>query len=204
MLKICLFIILTALVAYNNDSVSEHHLNMQENHILTDENDYQCKIVYNDHDDVLGQHRKETQSMQWFALTHPMMRPILKEKDYLNSKAAILTIGKNTFLSVNIVIGSKDANKAYGIIEKGSEMRIALVNGRNIIIKSENRADSKVFPLQNQVTYNIVYKLKKDDIKSLLGKEIDKVGIMWSSGYEDYEVFNVDLIMNQLNCLLNG
>ncbi|HMQ08254.1 MAG TPA: hypothetical protein PKC30_13205 [Saprospiraceae bacterium] len=192
------------LIPYDNDSMTEHHLHLSENQLHIYENDYQCKIVYNDHDDVLGQHRKETQSMQWFALTHPMMRPILKEKDYLNSKAAIVSIGKNTFLSVNIVIGSKDANKAYGIIEKGSEMRIALVNGRNIILKSENRADSKVFPLQNQVAYNIVYKLKKDDIKSLLGKEIDKVGMMWSSGYEDYEVFNVDLIMNQLNCLLNG
>jgi hypothetical protein len=30
--------------------------------------------------------------------------------------------------------------------------------------------------------------------------EIDKVGIEWSSGYEEYEVYEVDAILAQLNC----
>ncbi len=171
---------------------------------LSTSNDYVCRIIFNDYDETLSAHRKETASLHWFALTHPMMRPVLKEKDYLTGKVAVLSIGKDHFLSLNINIGSKDADKAYGYVEKGSEMRISLINGRNILLKSSNRADGKVFTLQNQVNYNIVYKLKKDEIKGLIGKEVDKIGIMWSSGFEEYEVFQVDLLMNHLNCLNNA
>ncbi len=180
------------------------HESADHSQTFSSSNDYVCRIVYNDYDETLSAQRKETASLHWFALTHPMMRPVLKEKDYLTAKAAVLSIGKEHFLSINISIGSKDADKAYGYVEKGSEMRVSFINGRNILLKSSNRADGKVMTLQNQVNYNIVYKLKKDEIKSLLGKEVDKIGIMWSSGFEEYEVFQVDLLMNHLNCLNNA
>ena len=114
-------------------------------------NDYVCRLVYNDYDETLSAQRKETASLHWFVLTHPMMRSVLKEKDYLTAKVAVLSIGKDHFLSINISIGSKDADKAYGYIEKGSEMRVSFINGRNMLLKSSNRSDGKVMTLQNQV-----------------------------------------------------
>jgi len=31
--------------------------------------------------------------------------------------------------------------------------------------------------------------------------EIDKIGIQWSSGYEEYTIYEVDFLTSQLSCL---
>ena len=43
--------------------------------------------------------------------------------------------------------------------------------------------------------------LSEEDRELLSTKEIEKIRMYWSKGYEDYDVNNPTLIMNQLNCL---
>ena len=46
-----------------------------------------------------------------------------------------------------------------------------------------------------------VYGINNENVKMLSKFPIDKVGIMWTSGFETYDIYNVDLIMNHLSCL---
>ena len=55
----------------------------------------------------------------------------------------------------------------------------------------------RFYPLCN----SCVDKADKSDFDMLAKHELDKLGIVWAQGYEEYEVSNIDLIKNQINCL---
>jgi len=53
-------------------------------------------------------------------------------------------------------------------------------------------------------TYNTSYPLNKSQIKRLRDAEIDKVRMIWATGYEDYEVYQVDFFRDLFRCLEEG
>ena len=55
--------------------------------------------------------------------------------------------------------------------------------------------------LANKTTYALTYELDKNQVKKLKKYDIDRVELEWSSGYESYEVYEVDAILNQINCM---
>ena len=109
--------------------------------------------------------------------------------------------GKEYYLHLQCSITSKDAAKNYGFIDEGSLMRIFLVNGRNIAINSSIKSSSRIENYTGNTIYEVYYPLKKDDLNNLQKFPLDAIGIMWSSGFEKYEIFQVDVLMHQINCL---
>ena len=50
----------------------------------------------------------------------------------------------------------------------------------------------------------MLYYIDGDNKKELSDKEVDKVGIMWTSGFEEYDIYEVDFITKHLDCLAHG
>ncbi|MBK8053036.1 MAG: hypothetical protein IPK35_07155 [Saprospiraceae bacterium] len=49
--------------------------------------------------------------------------------------------------------------------------------------------------------YKIDFLLKDSDVKALSEVPVDTIGIMWTSGFESYVIYNIDVIMKQLSCI---
>jgi hypothetical protein len=53
----------------------------------------------------------------------------------------------------------------------------------------------------NLLTYRVHYAIAQDQMSFLSKSEVDKIRVFWSSGYEEYEVYQLDFFMKQLACL---
>ncbi len=138
---------------------------------------------------------------EFFFKTPDQMRAILKDRDYLSCKGALANTGGLTFLELEIVIASASASKAYGIIEKGSKLSLKLLDGYTISLPAAKSAPGEVNNLDKTVTYRPRYLLDKIFIKSLEKSEVDQARLVWMTGYEDYEIYDVDFLQHQINCL---
>ena len=81
---------------------------------------------------------------------------------------------------------------------------IKLVNGEIVKLLSINSDSGSYDQATGLTTFRNQFLVQKGEEKSFLESEIDKVRLVWSNGYEDYDIYEVDFLMNQLNCLYNN
>jgi hypothetical protein len=159
----------------------------------------ECKIAI---DDNTGKQRIiEMGSELFYTYTPEKLKNYFKAKDLLVTDAKIKKEGKKIILGLHISIMSKDAAKNYGIIEIGSMLRVFFVSGKSVTAYSKDTAVGRLENYTGNVIYEVDYVLEGETLAGLERNPIDNIGIMWSSGYESYVVYNVDVIMHQLDCL---
>jgi hypothetical protein len=136
-----------------------------------------------------------------FNYTPDNLKNYFKTKDYLICRAGVSKTGKSTRLNLEMVFSSKDAARSYGFVPDESLVTIQMVTGKLLRLKTKGESRSSI----EQYTGNILYKLEialdKDALDALERIPLDKIGVMWSSGFERYEVFEVDFFMKQLKCI---
>ena len=76
-----------------------------------------------------------------------------------------------------------------------------MINGVRVYGRNINNDKGRIESYTGHTLYKGVYELSKDDVNDLKKSFLDHVGIIWSSGYEEYAVYNVDFLQNQLECL---
>jgi hypothetical protein len=160
-----------------------------------------CKLVYNGIDEVTKRPRREVEKQFFFGYTHPKLKSYFKDKHFLSAEAKVIKHSKNSYLWLYITIASKDASRTYGRVEQKSTLKFELLNGEILYLQSAQNAIGKLEAFTGNTKYEIILPLDKSQTRLLTKSEVDRVGIMWTSGYEQYEVYNVDLIMNQLHCV---
>ena len=161
-----------------------------------------CNVVFDGVDDFSGKKRKEIGKESLFSYTADEMRPYFKDKDYIKCEAYLSSLsGGFKFLSLEITIASENAQRDYGIIEKGSILNIKLMDESNIKLFN-NKTDVGILnELDKSVTFQAQYVVSSGDEKILRKTEVDKIRLIWSSGYEDYEIYDLDFFINQFRCL---
>jgi hypothetical protein len=102
-------------------------------------------------------------------------------------------------LNLKFKVDTEHIKTGYNGISKSS-MRISLIKGENVftnnIISDQGKRDVNA----NFIIYKGVFPIAKEDIKLLRKYELDKIGVNWNGGVEEYEVYNIDFIMKQLEC----
>ena len=129
------------------------------------------------------------------------MRATMKDKDYMTCDAQLVQIQGTTFLNFIIAITSRETQRSFGFLDKGTSVTVKLLNGRNVTLIN-NKTD--IGSLDNNTgitTYKPQFILNSGDIRTLSESEIDYVRIAWSAGYEDYEIFDLDVLVNMFKCL---
>ena len=162
-----------------------------------------CKIIFDGFDKQINKTRKETSTGKWFSYTHPKLMSYFKENDFLKVESSVLKVDNKTFLNLKLTLSTKDAKRSYGLIEENAMMRIQLINGDKVYLNNQIRSEGSLEAYTGNTIYHALYMIKKDDLKELEKTEVDKVGLMWSSGFEEYDVYEVDFILNQIKCLKN-
>ncbi|MDG1101364.1 MAG: hypothetical protein P8N29_09170 [Saprospiraceae bacterium] len=160
-----------------------------------------CSITFNGMDESLNQKRIEHAPQHLFGHTSEKLKHVLKNKNFLNCNAYLTLLDGDYYLNLDLELATKDASKSYGYIDKNDMVKLTFINGENFIAHSIYRTEGKLEQYSGHTKYEAVYRLQ--DIKMELVKdlELDKLAIIWSSGYEEYPVYEIDLLQRQLECI---
>ena len=104
-------------------------------------------------------------------------------------------------MTLAITIASRNARREYGYIKSGSLLNIKLLDGKTVSLFSQGDQLGAINSSTGSTTYTIKYPIDFQKEKLLAKGDVDRVRVVWSTGYEDYEVYNVDFFQNQLSCL---
>lgn len=160
-----------------------------------------CGIVYER--ELVNNHSKriDLEPQYFFSFSHPEIKNFFKEDNLIKTYCQISKNQGVFSLNLNLVLSSSVAQKDYGIISNDSNLNIHFINGTHINLKCTKGSFGKVREFQNSTIYALSYELDKGHVKKLSKHDIDKVKVEWSSGVEEYEVFDVDAVLDQMSCM---
>lgn len=160
-----------------------------------------CKLAYEGVDADTRQLRRDVQKQLLFSHTDERLRMVLKDREYLRCEGFATSIGGYRFITLQFTFAYPNAREAYGFIEKGSILTVKMLDGSFVNLRSGKMDKGSFDTLSNVLTYNVHYPIDRSQISMLLNSEVDSILVFWSSGYEEYEVFEIDFFINQLACL---
>lgn len=163
--------------------------------------DAPCAYLFDGIDMDAKLHKKEMYPSRWWSYTPPEVKNTLQEEDLIKTSLQLIKVENKTYLNLNLELYSATAAKQYGAIDKGTQLIIKTINGREYKLQCRAGSGGKYISDTKRYLYAVSYPLTKKDIRGLSKSPIDRVGVQWASGYEEYTVYEVALLQNQLQCL---
>jgi len=161
-----------------------------------------CNISFEGIDEFLGKKRKDVARSVFFTHTSDDMRRYMLTEDYVKCEGSLTQIkGGVLLLNLFVSIKTTDAKRSFGQISKGGLISVKMIDGSKVTLAS-NKADVGHFDaLTGRHTYTTQYLINSGQEKKLKNAEVDMIRIIWETGYEDYEVYNIDFFRDQFRCL---
>jgi hypothetical protein len=129
------------------------------------------------------------------------LRPYFRDKAFLTCWGQISQVGKETYLSVEFNIASPNAQKDFGSLGEGSLLRLTLIDGTELDLVNLQGDAGQIDPYSGNTIFIGRYLVESTQQRKAAKLELDKMRVVWSTGYEDYEVLDVDFLIDQLACL---
>jgi hypothetical protein len=164
-----------------------------------------CEIAFDGIDDFSKKSRKETKKALLFSETDDMFKNYVNDGDYITCDANMsLQSGSLFYLNFYFTIASDNTSNTFGVLEKGSPISVRLLNG-DIIILLTSRTDRGIVDTGHKTTtYTAQCALGTDDQKKLKNGEIDFIRVSWGTGFEDYQIYDLDFVSRQMKCLMSA
>jgi len=162
---------------------------------------YRCDILQQGIDLQSKQYHIQLAPDFLFNYTPPQIKNDLQSDNLINTAAQIQMVDDETILALNVRINSLAAPSYYGSIDPEAFLKITLINEKTIELRCKAGSTGTHNPDQKAYIYAVSYTLDKRAHKLLAQNEVDKIGIEWSSGYEEYTIYEVDFFINQIACL---
>lgn len=168
--------------------------------MVSESNQY-VDCIYKTNDISKGTHIIEFEPKPIFVYTHPQVRKLLKGRHLMEADAHIYKAGDNLFLVLDMKLNSENARLTYGDLDQGARLKLTFTNNEFVYLDNIERDRGVVDRNRKTTTYQGVFPVSRSKLKDLRKHNIVTAGLFWEEGYEEYEVINVDLIKNQLNCI---
>ncbi len=163
-----------------------------------------CVVESHKIDDFTQKKRIDLERQFLFSYTDEKLRPFLKGQELLVCEAALTSLGGFSYLNLTFSIASPNARNNFGVLENNAQISLKLINGNTITLYNSNRDIGKIDPYSGNTVYNGLYIISAANEKLLSKTELDELRVIWSTGYEDYEIYEIDFFINQLTCLKNS
>jgi|GEM_PF-557754 len=138
----------------------------------------------------------------FFTHTDENLRPFLDGKEYLRATVQTSRDNRgNRYLNVRYTFANPNVLTSYGYLEQNSSLSLHLLNGRHLSLQAVRRAVGIIDHARREVNYDAVYRLPRGAAGELRGKALDYVRVFWSSGFEQYEVYQVDALRRLMECI---
>lgn len=160
-----------------------------------------CVMVKNGFDESLNVEVVQFKERALFMHTHPQFKKWMKDKFLMECTANIYHADEASYLQMHFKINSENAKHSYGKLEQGAKIKIIFTDNEHVYMENIERDRGKMKRSKKQTLYEGVFPIDKQDRKELKKREIDRIGIIWEEGYQEYDIQNMNLLKNQLTCL---
>lgn len=163
---------------------------------------YVCHFEVDMVDKITGSKRRELPAELLFTHTDADLRPFFKSKDLITCRAKVSGIGPYTYLSVEFQIASSHSKGNFGTLAEGSMLRFRLMDGTYVSLYNLKSHEGRIDAYSGHTIFVGQYALGKKEAKALRASELDQMRVLWTTGYEDYDIVHIDLLKDQLDCLM--
>lgn len=161
-------------------------------------------ILTNEIESESGLASIKTQKTKLLTYTPKKLLNYYKDKTYLTIESAIVKKDGDTFIEFDLIFNSKDIKKGYGYIPKDGFVRINMIKGPGIFLEITKPTEAQIETYTGRTIYPLVCRIKtKDDLRRLNRQYLDDIGIMWSTGFEAYPIYDIAYFKEKFKCI-NG
>ena len=190
-------------IAINNETNTEDYINQKNKMFLEqimerEKEDCSIDVQF---DEFSKTEKKSTEQKNLFNHTPESLKSTLLNQHFVTSKANVFEISGNTYINILLEFNSLTVGQQYGPIDLNGQLVIKTLDEDMLTCYSQKYTSSRLDKIKGVTTYDVTYIMPNLERKILSKKEIDSIRIVYSSGFEDYEIFTIDFFMNQLNCL---
>jgi len=161
-----------------------------------------CTLTVDTRDEFSGERRREVQKEELFRFTSPSLKAYLQDRDHVVCHASVTIKGSSTLLNLQFQINDANAKRAFGSLPRNGVAILKLLDGETLTLYNLRTDEGVAGSDKISHTFTGQYAIDPGMLKKLQKTLLDKVRIAWSTGYEDYDAHNVDLLTRQLGCLL--
>ncbi|NBC24670.1 MAG: hypothetical protein GVX78_03545 [Bacteroidetes bacterium] len=145
--------------------------------------------------------RYATVKSDWFYYTPKLLEHEYTSDPYLTGKASVMHDGNMYYLQLQILIRDTEAAKSYGWIEAKGALFILTMSGKTLELNTSRESIGQKNQKAGFVRYTLLYPLSPNQVELLGNEQISKLRLVWSSGYEDYDIYDIRFIQERIQCL---
>ena len=161
-----------------------------------------CVLTVDTRDEFSGERRREAQKEELFRFTNPSLKAYLLDRDHVVCQASVAIKGSTYLLNLQFQINDANAKRAFGSLPKNGVAVLKFLDGETLTLYNLRADEGLAGSDKISYTFTGQYAMDPGMLKKMQKTLLDKVRIAWSTGYEDYDAQNVDLLTRQLGCLL--
>ncbi len=160
-----------------------------------------CDLAVNEIDEFTGKERKSTKARVFFTHTPEAAKKYMRADDYLTCSGYLSRVGSYKTLTLNITIDTPYGQTEYGEIGMASMLVIRMIDGSTVELYCDKGDPGHIDKIKNQTTYTVLYIMESGAESALRKGEVSRARLVWSVGFEDYELYNLDFFKEQLGCI---
>lgn len=161
-----------------------------------------CGLAVDRRDDFSGETIRETDREELFRFTNPALRAIRLDNNHVTAEASLAQRGANFLFVLNLTVRDPNARKTFGSLQRNSQAVLKFIDGSTVTLSNLRPDEGVADPSGQTYAYRAQYAVDRLLLKKFRTLELDKIRLSWSTGYEDYEAYNIDALMRLTRCLL--
>jgi hypothetical protein len=162
-----------------------------------------CQLAVKTRDEFSGELYRRTTPVELFRHSPAALKVFLEGKANVMCETALAAAGNAAMLHLTFTIHDPSPRKAFGKLDKNSQLTLWFMDGASFVVYNQQTEEGTLNPETQAYVYRAQYALSADLIRKMRRTELDKIRVAWSSGYEDYDVQFVQLLMQQSKCLFD-
>jgi hypothetical protein len=160
-----------------------------------------CVFSLDTKDEFSGEIRRETAREELFRYTNPVLKNYLQGKTHVVCESAVSGSASNAVLTLTLTVNDPGALKTLGNLPRNSSAIFKFIDGSTFNLFTARADDGAPAASGQAYIFKAQFPLDRDAQRKFRNEQIDKIRLSWSNGYEDYDVYNIDLVKRQCNCL---
>ena len=160
-----------------------------------------CAFQVKTRDEFSGEIYRKTAAVELFRHSPAALKGYLQGKANVVCEAALAAAGQNTSLHLTFIINDPSPRKAFGKLDKNAMATLWFMDGSSFMLYNQVASEGALNPDNQLFIYQGQFSVPAEVFRKMSRTELDKIRIAWSSGYEDYDVQFVQLLMQQAKCL---
>jgi hypothetical protein len=163
-----------------------------------------CTLRVDTRDEFSGERRRELEKEELLRFTNPSLRAYFPDREHVICQASVAANSGTYVLHLSFTVNDANARRSFGSLPRNSMAVLKFLDGETLTLFNLRADEGKPGDDNASFLFNGQYVIDPGMVKKMQRSLLDKLRIAWATGYEDYDVHNVDFLARQLSCLLKN